>query len=110
MLSPCRSGKPKFLQELLQVDNEAWSIDKYVQAAVALRSGRNRVAFSHCGEEPERVKSSWPGGAYSGASMYTIAARRASSAAVNELAQLGSDTPANRLFSPGEVCTGVCTA
>jgi hypothetical protein len=51
------SDKPKFLQEFLQVENEAWSIDEYVQAAAALRSGRNGVAFSHCGEETGRVKS-----------------------------------------------------
>ena len=51
------SDKPKFPQEFLQVDHEAWSIDEYVQAAVTLRSGRNGVAFSHCGEEPGRVKS-----------------------------------------------------
>ena len=57
VLPPSGSDNPEVLQEFLQVGNEAWSIDEYVQAAVALRSGRNGVAFSHCGEERPRVKS-----------------------------------------------------
>ena len=44
------------LQEFLQVADEAWSIDDDVQAAVALRSCRNEVAFSHCGDETAHVK------------------------------------------------------
>jgi hypothetical protein len=45
-------------QEFLQVADEAWSIDDDVQAAVALRSCRNEVAFSHCRDEAAPVKSS----------------------------------------------------
>ena len=48
----------KLLQKLLQVAGKAWSIDDDVQAAVALRSCRNGVAFplSHCREKTEHVK------------------------------------------------------
>ena len=35
-------------QEFLQVADKAWFIDDDVQAAEALRSCRNEVAFSHC--------------------------------------------------------------
>jgi hypothetical protein len=35
-------------QKFLQVADEAWVIDNDVQAAEALRSCRNEVAFSHC--------------------------------------------------------------
>jgi hypothetical protein len=43
-------------QEFLQVADEAWSIDDDVQAAVALRSCRNEVAFSHCRGKTDPVK------------------------------------------------------
>ena len=43
-------------QKFLQVADEAWVIDNDVQAAEALRSCRNEVAFSHCAYEIERVK------------------------------------------------------
>ena len=43
-------------QEFLQVAHKAWFIDDDVQAAEALRSCRNEVAFSHCADEIERVK------------------------------------------------------
>ena len=43
-------------QEFLQVADEAWSIDEDVQAAVALRSCRNEVAFSYCRDEAAHVK------------------------------------------------------
>jgi hypothetical protein len=43
-------------QEFLQVAHEAWSIDDDVQAALALRSCRNEVAFSHCREKTDPVK------------------------------------------------------
>ena len=46
----------KLPQKLLQVAGKAWSIDDDVQAAVALRSCRNGVAFSHCAYEIDRVK------------------------------------------------------
>src|SRR5215208_3227155 len=48
----------KLPQKLLQVAGKAWSIDDDVQAAVALRSCRNGVAFplSHCREKTEHVK------------------------------------------------------
>jgi len=45
-------------QEFLQVAHEAWSVDDDVQAAVALRSCRNEVAFSHCRDEAAPVKGS----------------------------------------------------
>ena len=48
----------KLPQEFLQVAHKAWFIDDDVQAAEALRSCRNEVAFSfsHCREKTERVK------------------------------------------------------
>ena len=49
--------KAKLPQELLQVADKAWFIDDDVQAAEALRSCRNEVAFSHCAYKIERVKS-----------------------------------------------------
>jgi hypothetical protein len=48
--------KSKLPQEFLQVAHKAWFIDDDVQAAEALRSCRNEVAFSHCAYEIERVK------------------------------------------------------
>lgn len=48
--------KAKLPQEFLQVAHKAWFIDDDVQAAEALRSCRNEVAFSHCAYEIERVK------------------------------------------------------
>jgi hypothetical protein len=48
--------KSKLPQEFLQVAHKAWFIDDDVQAAEALRSCRNEVAFSHCAHEIERVK------------------------------------------------------
>jgi hypothetical protein len=46
----------KLPQEFLQVAHKAWFIDDDVQAAEALRSCRNEVAFSHCADKIERVK------------------------------------------------------
>jgi len=54
------------LQEFLQVADEAWSIDDDVQAAVALRSCRNEVASSHCGDETAHVKGQRKRAAQSG--------------------------------------------
>ena len=48
----------KLPQEFLQVAHKAWFIDDDVQAAEALRSCRNEVAFSHCAYEIEHVKGS----------------------------------------------------
>jgi hypothetical protein len=48
--------KAKLPQEFLQVAHKAWFIDDDVQAAEALRSCRNEVAFSHFADEIERVK------------------------------------------------------
>ena len=47
-------------QEFLQVAHEPWSIDDDVQAAVALRSCRNEVAFSQCRDEAAPVKGKRP--------------------------------------------------
>jgi hypothetical protein len=48
--------KAKLPQEFLQVAHKAWFIDDDVQAAEALRSCRNEVAFSHCRDEAAQVK------------------------------------------------------
>ena len=55
---PRGAENPRFVfpQEFLQVNDEAWSIDDDVQAAVALRSCRNGVAYSHCRQESQPVK------------------------------------------------------
>jgi hypothetical protein len=56
--------KAKLPQEFLQVAHKAWFIDDDVQAAEALRSCRNEVAFSfsHCREKTEHVKGRWGDG------------------------------------------------
>jgi hypothetical protein len=57
---PLRGDEAGVPQELLQVADETWSIDNDVQAAVALRSSRNEVAFSYCRQNGSRVKGDMP--------------------------------------------------
>ena len=52
-----RSDESNVPQEILQIAEEAWSIDGDVQAAKTLRGCRNGVALSHFRQEMKRVKS-----------------------------------------------------